>query len=520
MRLYRTLAAALWPVLPSFDSEDTRSKVMVLSFLASVFCLLSFNVHAPGGSHHFVIYARYLLDGTTTADMGQRELGFPLLLLASGYFLTGSLLPLLVINALFSFCMPLMAYGIYRQQNHWVAFATAVGLIASLTPYLFLKFLHHDHLYVFCVMAMVYFTARHIATGDLRHYAYALLASLGALTTRPLGALLPFVVLLAALAARQRLARILVIFTCVVVSFTGLYMAHRATLINNVGSFYGAQLFFIPYIASQECGISIDKASVPALGEHWDELLQNTGPSVPRFLYDEGQPAIPAPASRAEADALLSALLAKPTYNNFHNFYYIVNNDKLFMTMYLQVFLRQPLRVLSAYWMIFRLYLWSPGISFTPVFSQINREPFTFLPTMRSEMSAWDAAPLHAEALRQEIELSGFPQSPPMRGLKEYYRLLHNHYAWLNRPLLLLLAAGLCASAATDKKRFRFLAFLAVVCLAHALTVALTVHPNSRYHVPTLLCLIIGGGGSVIALLDVWGRIRRGGLNALRALSQ
>lgn len=512
--VFRTLSVLLWPVLPTADVAQTRDKIVILSFLASAFSLLAFVVQAPGGSHHFVVYAQYLLNGMTTTDMGQRELGFPLLILFSGYFLFGSILPLLVLNSLFAFLMPLMAYGVYSEENHWVGFYTAMAMVLSTIPYYYSKYLHHDHLYFFCFMATVYYVAIFVAKGEMKHYVFALIASLAALSARPLGFLLPFTVLSAALLMRERVAKVLVIFACIMACFTGAYLLHRHALIQKVGSFYGAQMFFIPYMASNIYGIEIDRKSVKAIDANWDKLRENAKSCL--FQGEGGEVFKVDALSDAEIDATITRFLSVPTFDNFHNFYGLVQDDKLFGTIVAEVILSNPVRVLRAYLKVFLRFLFNPGVSYNPVMGAQGSEEFSFIPAGRTSWEPWGIATGMSESAKLEFTTSGYPDSSVMSVLKKYCKAIHDVYRSANLALLLLLAAGIAASYFVHRRLFIFLVFLATTCLAHAIAVAMTVHPLLRYHVPVMMSLIVGGGGSCIAL----GKLLRGNWRQMPLLSR
>ena len=94
----------------------------------------------PGGPRQFVDYANAIIHDTTLQpSVAQRDAGYPLILILSGYPALNSLIPLLLIQAAFAIALPLLIYGSVRRLSVRIAYLTGLATILTLSPYYFMK---------------------------------------------------------------------------------------------------------------------------------------------------------------------------------------------------------------------------------------------------------------------------------------------------------------------------------------------------------------------------------------------
>jgi hypothetical protein len=137
--------------------STARRIILVSSIFVTTCFLLAGKYELPGGASHFTAWANLIaFGGSTTSDMAQRDVGYPLLLVIGGYPFTQSFVGITLINTAFSVALPLLAYGIVGRGLPAVAFGVAVAVIFSATPYVFLKMIHHDQAYLFFTTLTLY----------------------------------------------------------------------------------------------------------------------------------------------------------------------------------------------------------------------------------------------------------------------------------------------------------------------------------------------------------------------------
>src|SRR6266705_695983 len=172
-----------------------RMRVALASLAATAFFLFTAGYTFPGGAYHFTNYAEMLLSGGVSAELAQRDIGFALLLVLGGYPLTHSFIGITLIHALFAFLMPILAYEIIGSAWRRTALWTALALMASAAPYIYLKMIHHDHAYIFFSLLTLFFAVKFLRTTRAVHLYAMTFALLAASFTRPAGNILLVVVL-------------------------------------------------------------------------------------------------------------------------------------------------------------------------------------------------------------------------------------------------------------------------------------------------------------------------------------
>src|SRR6185295_1415090 len=123
-------------------------KIAVIAAVFALFFLFAAEYQFPGGAAQFTDYATALLTGEQKPNLGSRDIGYPLLLLLGGYGFTHSLIGLLAWHLVLAWAIPVTVYGIFGREYRHVGYYTALAVVLSLSPWLFLKFIHHDLPYI------------------------------------------------------------------------------------------------------------------------------------------------------------------------------------------------------------------------------------------------------------------------------------------------------------------------------------------------------------------------------------
>ena len=174
--------------LPAPNPHVDIAKLGFVSILVVGFFLFTSPYYFPGGADQFTDWANALAHGTKLPpQIAQRDIGFPLLILLSGYTVNGSFIGITLIHALFAILMPLLLYLAVYRLSQPVAFLTAACAIISLAPIYFMKWIHHDQSYIFFTILSVALLARYVQ-GRNYFYLYSFtLAVIAASVSRPAG---------------------------------------------------------------------------------------------------------------------------------------------------------------------------------------------------------------------------------------------------------------------------------------------------------------------------------------------
>ncbi len=141
---------------PSAIARVDRAKLTLLCTLAAIYFLFAAKTLLPGGAIHFVRYAEAIIQGTILApEIASRDAGYPLLIILSGFPFSHSLIPLLLIQAGFAILLPLLIYEGLQRLSPMIAFYAGLASIAMLSPFYFMKMIHHDQTYIFFSTAML-----------------------------------------------------------------------------------------------------------------------------------------------------------------------------------------------------------------------------------------------------------------------------------------------------------------------------------------------------------------------------
>jgi hypothetical protein len=272
--------------LPSRSAHVDMAKLALIGLGVALFFLFTSPYYFPGGADHFTRWAEALVHGTKLdPHLAQRDVGFPLLIILSGYTLNGSFIGITLIHAAFGALMPVLLYMSLYRLSQPVAFFTGLFVIVTLAPFYFVKWIHHDQTYIFFMMLTVALLASYLQT---RRYSYLYafcIAIVAASVSRPAGNLLfPVFMLIAYVAVRGKLIHYLAC-TLIFVAVTLGYLWHRYEIFDmahnaSTPSYTGQQVFYNVYMNSAEFGIRLSPALGPNMADITDALYQKLGPDM------------------------------------------------------------------------------------------------------------------------------------------------------------------------------------------------------------------------------------------------
>src|ERR1700722_780742 len=169
----RSFSLALSPIsllFPSNMAGGDRAKLTTIGTLFATFFLFTAKLYLPGGAQSFIFYANAIVQNTildSNSDVFQRDVGYPLLIIFSGYPFLHSFIVLLIIQAAFAVVLPLLVFESLRRLAPLAAFYTSLASILALSPFLFIKMIHHDQSYIFFEMLTLCITLVFVQTKQI-----------------------------------------------------------------------------------------------------------------------------------------------------------------------------------------------------------------------------------------------------------------------------------------------------------------------------------------------------------------
>jgi hypothetical protein len=364
MKMLAAILAPAFLFFPGRGREVDLAKLTVLGALFATFFLFAGKIWLPGGGAQFFQYASAIIQDTTLpASVAQRDAGYPLLIILSGYPITGSLIGLLLFQAAFAIMAPLLIYEGLQRLSPFVAFYSGLISLLSLTPFYFMKMLHHDQTYIFFSVLSLSLLVIFVQSKETRFLYSFILAASCASVTRPAGnALVPIFLLIGYLTARGRIVHYAV---CLVIfgTFVGLYAWHRYLIfdVENVGSvpsYAGEQIFYNPYVNALDYGIHLSPKAIGAnftlVIEHLRAELQPS-PKRSTFIAREIANNYTGDGARQFADAnilpltanqLIDRVLSRPNYE-YWSLLSDANDDRLMFKAALELMRTYPGLVLQ-----------------------------------------------------------------------------------------------------------------------------------------------------------------------------
>lgn len=386
VEIARALAVGLAPivatpvafVIPSKARHIDAGKLALLSLAVTTFLLFTATFSFPGGAEHFPAYADAIVQGKKLPpQIAQRDAGYPLLLVLSGYTLWHSFIGITLIQAAFAALMPLLVYWSIVRVSPVVAYYAGIASILSLAPIYFMKWIHHDQAYIFFTILIVALLANFLQT---RRHAFLYLFTLAAIAasfTRPAGNLLfPALLIVSYIAVRGKLVHY---FACVAIFATvaAAYQWHRYEIFDRANqpsmpSYTGQQVFYDLYINTGEFGIRLAPDEGPALKRITETLRQKLQPDVRRAVYMQASLAEWPPAFAAAhilpytPDALIERIYEAPNYEYYELLASAESeNDQFVLQASWEIARAHPLYVVQYTLRNLRHMLFQPGYAHT-----------------------------------------------------------------------------------------------------------------------------------------------------------
>jgi hypothetical protein len=384
LRLMARAAIALFA--PSGSARVDRAKLAILSALTATFFLFATRTWIPGGAVQFMQYADAIVHGTILPpDVAARDAGYPLLIILSGYLWSHSFIPLLLIQAGFAILLPIVVYESLRRLAPTPAYCVGLASIMTLSPFYFMKLIHHDQLYIFSVELMLCLLLIFVQTKQPRFLYFFTIAAICASVARPAGnALFPLFLLIGYLAARGSLLHYLAC-SAVFAAFVAGYAWHREVIFDMqhsaaTPSYLGQQVFYNPYLNTLDYGIRLSPHDVgPNFTRAVDELRNRLQPS-PRdseFVATQyGRTGAKAEFASAHidpftTDELMDQVLARPNWE-YYTLLCVANDDHVLLAAALEIARTHPSLILRYSVRNFLHFTFDPGYKH----SRYNLNPF------------------------------------------------------------------------------------------------------------------------------------------------
>lgn len=553
----RILGPVLLVWFPGRNDAGNLLKLSLVSLLFTGFFLFVGDPQYPGGAQHFTGWADAIANGGTLAlDVTQRTVGYPLLIWLTGYPYTGSLIPLILVQALFSFLFPLLVYLMVAPASRVAAFVTAMVLILSLSPYVLMKFVHHDQLHIFLLLLTAAGAVSYCRTGRPLHLYLTTAAAIACTFARPISLLVLPIVLVAAVyfdwvLGRFRFRGFLrksMHFAIAIAVFAGAIAANNAYRRAVFGlapgetepSYTAAQLFYGPYVNSVEFGIRISPDLGPNTAALYDHLRERLGPvpaenPIVRAFVD-GAPAGDFVENQIEGqdlDQLIDSLFAEPNAAYFQlltgGFEQDQELSSILMGSIFEIAWNHPLFIARYAGRSLWHLLFDPGWGHSmwntlPLHRQAS--PF-IIDTGQVTSASGRVTETAYRELAYDATAEGLAGLEPLlAAAARYFSVSYRLLPPLSAALMLFgLAASLLGSLALGFRRGRRFVrgmapnlerclapsiVLTMLVLYHGAIIALTVEPFHRYELIVLpLQVTAAGVGAFIALDMIRAAVRR-----------
>jgi hypothetical protein len=456
MQPWSIVATPIAFFLPSKSHHVDAGKVALLAIAITIFFLFTGTYWYPGGASHFLAYADAILHGQKlSAEIAQRDIGYPLLLLLGGYEIWNSVIGITLIQAAFAILMPILVYYSLVGTSPTIAFYAGILSALSLAPVYFLKWIHHDQTYMFFMMLVIAMLAVFLQSREYRFLYFFTFAAIAASFSRPAGNLLfPIVLGVAYVTVRGRILHYL---ACVVifVVVAAIYQWHRYEIFDmrhqpSVPSYTGQQVFYNLYVNSGEFGIRLSPDLGPAMRQITEKLREQLRPDLRESKFIQaatGQ----YPAEFASTylwpytpDQLVQQIFATPNYEYYMLLGSADPNDQSYLRASWEIAQAHPLYVLQFSARNMLKYLFDPGYGHT----RYNARPYhkgglEFIPAM-GEISNPASAP--ERAVREMRYLPLREQRPSVQlafqTIMDFWKLYFAEVVRITSVLMVIAWAG------------------------------------------------------------------------------
>lgn len=377
--LIQHLSKCFW-FMPDKSFAMNIVRLWAYSLLATTFFLYAGYFTLPGGGWNFPAWAMAIhTGGHLDPSFVQRDAGYPILLWLSGYPLFGSFIGSALMQALFTLLMPIMAAYCIGRRYPRIAFWTGILVMLTLAPYQYMKWIHHDHAFVFFTLLTSLAAITALRTGKPWHIYLMTAVAIFMSITRPAGNLAFPGLLILLLCLRPQPWRHYVACAALFVSALMGYVHYRDVLFDikdpsQRSSYAGAQFMYNFYMNTKEFGVEIDREASPHWREATDRLHTLLKPSLreskairtwigrqgtvsPQFAEEEFY--------RHSPDAFLARFLKEPNYEYYTMFYETLNDDALLLKAYKELVLQYPGYMTRIVMRNAGLFLATPGFTHT-----------------------------------------------------------------------------------------------------------------------------------------------------------
>lgn len=261
------------------QKEFANTRPHILFFLSSsfsIFFLFTSEYYFPGGANHFVDWAMLIQHGGHGyPEMAQRDIGYPLFLFITGFTFLNSFAVSTLILSFFSACIPILIYNSFGKEYRGMRFLAALATIFSLSPYLFLKMIHHDQLYIALSVTSLFTAIKFYEKPGFRWLLVASITWSAFIFTKPAANLIIAALLLSYIVSdflnknlTRRRILFYISFLLIVASSAYAYSRYRESFFEkdafgNTPSYTGQQIFYNFYVNAPSYGMRIDEMGGP-----------------------------------------------------------------------------------------------------------------------------------------------------------------------------------------------------------------------------------------------------------------
>jgi hypothetical protein len=516
--LRRLIHWLTWLTIPGPSYQVGALKLAALSLVSTVFFLFVGELTFPGGAFQFTDYAKALIEGTAGPHLSARDIGYPLLLLATGYQFHHSFIGVILVQAAMAWAMPLLVYGAVGPFFRAAAYLAGLATIVSMSPYLFMKMIHHDQLYIFLSLLTIYLAIAYLRNSKIPYLYFAISALIAASLTRPAGNLLALPLLLLLwffrpVAWKHYLACGLIVSLCM---FT--YAEHRTRLLGvtmegSVPSYKGRQIFYNLYVNSPDFGVKVDESLGPATARLYakarNELKKGSLEGERMNIWYRAHN-FPDTAKyfwftqfNGKNEAFIDSLINHPSHDYFEFFCWVETTDQVFLHSAIEIVRKYPLYPIQIMLKNAALFFWTPGYAhgrFGLSFDSFGREGLNFLPLngdiATAQIEAYIPDPGKMELLSRDKALI-----LELRAKTEYLeKIWKKNYEIFNQIAFILAVIALVGMIVSRNHSRPAIAVTWLFLLYNVLVTSAFAEPNYRYHffvIPMLLVLAGLGAGFV-----------------------
>jgi len=491
--------------------EIGRNVILTISLIATIAALAFLKYDFPHGAAQFTVWADFIAHkGAMAGQISERDIGYPLLLVLTGYPWTHSFIGITLLNAAFSIAIPVLAYAIVGSELPAIAFGVAIATILSAAPFIFLKMIHHDQAYLFFTVLALYFGVTFLRQGALCWIYFMTLAALAATLTRPTGNLFIILALGFVFMVDRKRWPHYVVCALLSIGVIGGYSVYRHSIgLDKPEDIYtGRQIFFNPYANARDFGVHIGPETGPATAQLISALkegIEKNPINSPFYLNWARVHEISPELSQkyfgdSSVDDLLVRVFSHPHYDAFELMCLYIPDDRMFRQAAIEIMMRHPLYIMQYTIRNLLVFFGTEGY----MHPRYSGEDAGLVQTLTYSDTVWgqlaDVAPGVDELKQDPFSLSLVSDKLNLRA-----RLF---FLWRKIALLLfelslpLAFFGILGAPFTSRGIWIACWFSALIALYNAAIACAFADPSSRYHYSILVEQFICAGIGIHVLLQ------------------